>query len=114
MKKEFVVSRIEASQDGSPYIYVGFNDPKSGSTARTQQPQSPFGIGTMTFNSPEDLMKNLPKAMSNLMGGAGLGGGAMSGDSPTFKMTMREYEDIGIKVGDKVTIEVNKADNSGI
>ena len=27
MKKKFIVSRIEASQDGSPYVYVGFTDP---------------------------------------------------------------------------------------
>jgi len=27
MKKDFVISRIEASQDGSPYVYVSLNDP---------------------------------------------------------------------------------------
>jgi hypothetical protein len=34
------------------------------------------------------------------------------GDSPTFKITMKEYEDMAIKVGDKVRIEIKKADNS--
>jgi hypothetical protein len=29
----------------------------------------------------------------------------MHGNSPTFKITMKEYEDMAIKVGDKVTIE---------
>jgi hypothetical protein len=29
-------------------------------------------------------------------------------------MSMKEYEDIGIKVGDKVTVEFKKSDNSGI
>jgi hypothetical protein len=29
-------------------------------------------------------------------------------------MSMKEYEDIGIKVGDKVTIEIKKSENSGI
>jgi translation initiation factor IF-1 len=38
------------------------------------------------------------------------GGGA--GDSPTFKISVREYEDIGIRVGDKVTIEIRKADDT--
>jgi len=33
---------------------------------------------------------------------------------PTFKMSMREYEDIVIKVGEKVTVEIKKSDNSGV
>ena len=27
MKKDFIISKIEASQDGSPYVYVAFSDP---------------------------------------------------------------------------------------
>ena len=27
IKKEYIISRIEASQDGSPYVYVTFSDP---------------------------------------------------------------------------------------
>ena len=34
--------------------------------------------------------------------------------SPTFKITMKEYEEMAIKVGDKVGIEINKVDSSGI
>ena len=30
----------------------------------------------------------------------------------TFKISMKEYEDIGIKVGDRVTIEITKSDNN--
>jgi hypothetical protein len=118
MKKEFIVSKIEASQDGSPYVYVAFADgstPKSvvaGGGAGKGFPQSPFGIGVGAFTSPEDLMKNLPKAMSNMFGGAGPAG--MASDSPTIKLSMREYEDIQLKVGDKVTVEIKKADSSGI
>jgi hypothetical protein len=51
-------------------------------------------------------MKNLPKAMSNMLGGVGI-----AGDSPTFKISMREYEDMQLKVGDKVTIQVKKAES---
>jgi hypothetical protein len=54
-------------------------------------------------------MKNLPKVMSNMLGA----GGAMHGNSPTFKITMKEYEDMAIKVGVKVTIEINKVDGNG-
>jgi hypothetical protein len=50
------------------------------------------------FTSPEDLMKNLPKVMSNMLGA----GGGMPGNSPTFKITMIEYEDMAIKVGDRL------------
>jgi hypothetical protein len=32
-------------------------------------------------------------------------------DTPTFKISMKEYEDMQLKVGDKVTIEIKRADN---
>ena len=56
-------------------------------------------------------MKNLPKAMANIS--KGMSGGGLV-DSPTFKISMREYEDMDIKVGDKVTIEIKKSESSGI
>ena len=61
------------------------------------------------FTSPNDLMKNLPKVMSNMLGASA----GMHENSPTFKITMKEYEDMAIKVGDKVTIEINKVDGNG-
>jgi len=106
MIKEFIVSRIEASHDGTPYVHVSFMDQTSG---ERQQPLSPFGVKAMTFSSPEDLMKNLPKAMSNVLG-SGMG----VVDAPTFKLSMREYEDLGLKVGDKVAIELKKSEITGI
>jgi hypothetical protein len=110
MKKNFIVSKIEAPQDGSQYVFIGFidpNEPKSSGGAG-----NPFGkSGEATpFTSPEDLMKNLPKVMSNMLGA----GGGMHGNSPTFKITMKEYEDMAIKVGDKVTIEIKRTDSSGV
>ncbi len=106
MKKDFIVARIEAAQDGSPYVYVGFSDPND---YKTDKPMNPFGSNVMAFSSPEDMMKNLPKAMGNIS--RMMAGGGAS-DSPTFKISVREYEDIGIRVGDKVTIEIRKADNN--
>jgi hypothetical protein len=99
MKKDFIVSKIEAPQDGSPYVFVTFTDPES--KGRDSSPQS-------SFSSPEDLMKNLPKAMSNMFGA----GGGMSRDSPTFKISMKENEEMALKVGDKVGIELKKVDSS--
>jgi hypothetical protein len=110
MKKDSIVSRIEASQDGSPYVYITFSDPNDYKQGGEKQ-QNPFGSNVMAFTSPEDLMKNLPKAMGNISKMIGSGGGTIT-DSPTFKMSMKEYDDINIKVGDKVTLEIKKSDNS--
>jgi hypothetical protein len=107
MKKDFIVSKIEAPQDGSHYVLVAFTDPNAF--------KSTGGGGSgeaLPFTSPEDLMKNLPKVMSNMFG-KGAGGGMLR-DSPTFKITMNEYEDMSIKVGDKVRIEIKKVDSSEI
>jgi hypothetical protein len=66
----------------------------------------------MAFTSPEDLVKNLPKALGNIS--MTMKGGGTLTDSTTFKISMREYEEIGIKVGDKIMIEFKKSDSSGI
>jgi hypothetical protein len=48
MKKECIVSRIEASQDGSPYVYVTFSDPNDYKPG-AEKPQNPFGLNMMAF-----------------------------------------------------------------
>jgi hypothetical protein len=107
MKREFIVARIEASQDGSPYVYVTFNDPKE--YKPDNRPMSPFGPNTMAFSSIEDMMKNMPKVMAGM---PGMFGGLT--ETPTMKLSMREYQDLGIKVGDKVAIEIQKVETSGV
>ena len=77
MRLDYIVSRIETSQDNNSFAYVTFSNPNDG-------PTCPFGPNKMAFTSPEDLMKNLPKAMANI------GGGGILTDSPTFKFSMRE------------------------
>jgi hypothetical protein len=109
MKKEFMVSRIEAAQDGSPYVYMGFTDPNNLKSGEANQ-LNPFGPKGMGFSSPEDLMKNLPKAMGNI---AGMAGGGLA-DSPTFKLSMIEHEDTGFRVSEKVSVEIKKKVDSGI
>jgi hypothetical protein len=108
LKMDYIVSRIEASQDGGPYVHVTFSNPNG---AERSTPFNPFGPNMMAFTSPEDLMKNLPKAMANMS--KSMGGGFPT-DDPTFKISIREYEDMAIKVGDKVTIEIKKSDSSEI
>jgi hypothetical protein len=53
----------------------------------------------------------MPKVMSNISGI--MGGGGVT-DAPTMKMSMREYEDIGIKVGDRVIIEIQRSDSGEV
>jgi hypothetical protein len=116
MKKQFVVSKIETTQDGSGYIYVVLTDARGNFTpTRRQQgfPEKPFGIATIPITSVDDL-KNLPKKISDAINGAFTGGGnSISSDSTTFKMSEREFEELGIKLGDKVTLEI-KICNSDI
>jgi hypothetical protein len=107
MKKEFVVARIETSHDGSPYVYVTFNDPKEYKPGEKQQ--NPFDSNSMAFSSLDDLMKNMPKVMANISGIVG-GGGLI--DVPPMKMSIREYEDTGIRVGDRITIEIQKSESA--
>ena len=108
MKSEFIVSKIEASQDdSSPHVYVLFSNVNS---RNRNQPQSAFGNMGTSFPSPEDLMQSLPK----MLGGVGNAIGVGTGDSPAFKLSIREYDESGLKVGDKVTIEIKKSNSSGI
>jgi hypothetical protein len=109
MKKYCIISKIEASQDGSPYVYVTFSD-ISEYKPGAEKPHNSFGTNMMAFTSPEDMMTNLPKAMSNIS--RAMGGAGPPTDSPTFKISMREYEDMAIRVGDKITIEIKKSDGS--
>ena len=103
MRKEFIVSKIQSPEEGSQhYVYVTFSDEKE-YRDQAKRPQSQFGPGVGAFNSMEDLMKNMPKIMANM---PGLGEG--QSESPTVKLSMREYEDMNIKVGDKVYFDIHK------
>ena len=107
MRKEFIVSKIQSPQEGSQhYVYVTFSDEKE-YRDQAKRPQSQFGPGVGAFNSMEDLVKNMPKIMANM---PGLGGG--QSESPTIKLSMREYEDMNIKVGDKVYFDIHKQNDN--
>jgi hypothetical protein len=111
MKKDFIVARIEASQDGSPYVYIMFGDPNDYRPGAEKQ--NPLGTDVMAFTSPEDLMKNLPKAIGNVSNMMDGGNGGMT-ETPSIKISMKDYEDMAIRVGDRVTIELKKTDSGGI
>lgn len=89
----------EASQDGQPYVYVTYANPNDYKAGADRGPQSnPFGANMMAFMSPEDLMKNLPKAMSNI-------GKAMGGDGgfPLCRVIVNTVSGYEINQGNKCT-----------
>ena len=114
MKKEFIVSNIETSQDGSPYVYVVLTDTRGDFTSTRRQkgfPENPFGVAAIPITSLDDL-KNLPKKISDAIEGAFRGDrNNISSGSTTFKMTTREYEELSIKTGDKITLEIELSNN---
>lgn len=107
MKKEYVVVRIDASPDGAPYVVVSLQATKDFKESQGF-PQSPYGgSGVMGFTNMDDMMKSLNK----MLGGGGLG---MPGGMTSMKLDMREYKELGLSVGDKVYLEISKAEVSGI
>ena len=108
MKKEFVVRSIDAAPDGAPYVLVSLSsikDLKEG----TQNPPSPFGSPkVMGFTNMNDMMKDLNKMIS------GMGGMGMQGGITQLKLEMHEYKDMGLAVGDKVFLELSKAETLGV
>ena len=116
MKKEFIVSKVEAPQDIDPYVRVVLTDIKGNFTrTRRQQgfPENPFGIATIPISSLDDL-RNLPKKISDAINDAYTSSdNNATHDSTAFKMTQKEFQELGIKEGDKVTIDI-KISNSGI
>jgi hypothetical protein len=106
MKKEYIVVRIEGAPDGSPYVVVSLSNTKD---FREQQntPMSPFGAGgVMGFTNMDDMMKNLNKMLA--------GGLGQSGAITSIKLDMREYKELNLAVGDKVYLEMAKAESLGV
>ena len=106
MRKEYVVMRIDAAPDGSPYVVVSLSlakDMKEGN-----QPPSPFGSNVMGFTNMDDMMKNLNKMMAGGMGGMGSPG------NTSIKLEMHEYKELNLSVGDKVFLDMSKAESLGV
>ena len=106
MKKEYVVVRIDAAPDGAPYVIVSLQSAKDLKEGN-QQPQSPFGPNVMGFSNMDDMMKGLNKMLAGSMGG-------MPGNMTTLKVDMHEYKELGLSVGDKVYLDLTKAESLGV
>ncbi len=108
MKKEFVVKSIDSAPDGAPYVVVSLSSIKDLKDA-SQNPQSPFGTPkVMGFSNMNDMMKDLNKMMSGMGGGMGMQGVTQ------LKLEMHEYKEMSLSVGDKVFLEMTKAESLGV
>ncbi|MEO9310515.1 MAG: hypothetical protein ABI337_09540 [Nitrososphaera sp.] len=106
MKKEYVVVRIDAAPDGAPYVVLSLSLTKDFKESQSF-PQSPFGAGVMGFSNMDEMVKGLNKMLSG-----GLYG--MPGGITSIKLDMREYKELGVSVGDKVYLDISKAESLGV
>ena len=106
MRKEYVVVRVDAAPDASPYVVVSLSSKKD--VQESNGPlSSPFGkSNVMGFTNMNDMAKELNKMMS--------GGGSMMGNTTSIKLDMIEYKKLGLSVGDKVFLDLTKAESSGV
>ena len=107
MRKEFVVVRIDAAPDAAPYVVVSLSSKKD--VQENNGPlTSPFGkANVMGFSNMNDMAKELNKMMT----GGGMG---MVGNTTSIKLDMLEYKKLGLSVGDKVFLDISKAESSGV
>ena len=109
MKKEFVVRSIDAASDGAPYVIISLSSIKDFQEG-VQNPPSPFGGSkVMGFTNMNDMMKDLNKMLSGTGGGMGGHSGVTQ-----LKLEMHEYKEMGLSVGDKVFLELTKAETLGV
>ena len=105
MRKEYVVVRIDAAPDAAPYVVVSLSSKKD-MQEKDGPLSSPFGkANVMGFSNMNDMAKELNKMMT---------GGGMMGNTTTIKLDMLEYKDLALSVGDKVFLELSKAESSGV
>ena len=106
MRKEYVVVRIDAAPDAAPYVVVSLSSKKD-MQEKDGPLSSPFGkTNVMGFSNMNDMAKELNKMMT--------GGGMMGGNTTTIKLDMLEYKNLGLSVGDKVFLDLSKAESSGV
>ena len=97
VKKEFVITEIRAASDGSPFVFVTLKSPSE--VGGPQRSRPPSGVSMASFSSLEDALKNLGPAISRQMFG---------GFATVIKLGLDEYEKLDIKVGDRISIDIQK------
>ncbi len=95
LTKEYVITEISASPDGSPSVMITLRDPSD-----VRGPQKKIDNPSMvTFTSMNDMMKNFGNVISKQM---------MGNFATIIKITLDVYEKYDFKVGDRVSVQINK------
>ena len=94
LTKEYVITEISASSDGSPSIMITLKDPSD-----VRGPQKVNKPAMVTFTSMNDMMKNFGNVFSKQM---------MGSFATIVKITLDEYEKSGFKVGDRISLKIEK------
>lgn len=95
LTKEYVITEISASPDGSPSIMVTLKDP-----SEVRGPQRKMNNSAMmTFTSMDDMIKNFGNVISKQMMGSFV---------TVIKISLDEYEKCDFKVGDRISVEISK------
>jgi len=95
--KEYVITEIKSAPDGSPFILVTLKDP-SDVKGPQQNPANPSSMAA--FSSINDMMQNFGNVMSKQM---------MGNFATLIKITLDEYEKSAFKVGDIISLKIDKA-----
>jgi len=96
LKKEYVVTEIKASLDGSPYVFISLKSPNEVGSPKRPSPSS----SVAAFGSMDDMFKNLGNVLSKQI---------MGGFATVIKLGLNEYEKLDIKVGDRLSIDIEIA-----
>ena len=94
LKKEYVVTEISAAPDGSPFVFVTLKGPEEVGGPQRTPPTS-----LESFRSMDDVFQNLGSIISKQM---------MGGFATVMKLSLAEYDKLDIRVGDKISLDINK------
>jgi hypothetical protein len=101
-----VVKSIDSAPDGAPYVVVSLSSIKDLKEGVQNPQQPPFGSPkVMGFSNMNDMMKDLNKMMSGM---------GAQGSVTQLKLEMHEYKEMGLSVGDKVFLDLTKAESLGV
>ena len=105
-EKRVCCSTYWRAPDAAPYVVVSLSSKKD--VQDNNGPlSSPFGkSNVMGFSNMNDMAKELNKMMSGGMG--------MMGNTTSIKLDMIEYKKLSLSVGDKVYLDLTKAESSGV
>jgi hypothetical protein len=86
---------IRAAPNGSPHVYITLQDPSE--VGSSYRPMTPVGIAS--FESMNDMLKNLGNVISKQMFG---------GMTTIIQLGLDEYDKLNIKVGDRISLTIQK------